>query len=181
VEADFGDQGWQWPLKHIEVTSPYGRRGREFHEGVDLRAKVGTPVYAAGNGVVLYAASRIRGYGRMVVIRHDSGLSTVYAHNSRLLVKQGQKVRQGQLVAYSGNTGHTRGPHLHFEVRNGLSPLNPLDMMPQLAFGDRPELKRVAQQQKQQQQQAGQVAQAPVPKKWWAKLVSEPDAHAGEK
>jgi murein DD-endopeptidase MepM/ murein hydrolase activator NlpD len=121
---------WTWPLRKVHVTSPFGERGREFHEGVDLRAKTGTSVYAAQSGVVLYAASRIRGYGRMVVIKHPSGLSTVYAHNSRLLVHRGQHVRQGQRIAISGATGHAHGPHVHFEVREGTVAIDPMQLMP---------------------------------------------------
>ena len=100
----------RWPLKQVQVTSPYGKRGREFHEGVDLRAKVGTPVYAAHSGQVLYSGDRIRGYGRMIVIRHTTGLATIYAHASRLVVRKGQWVSQGTLIAYTGNTGHSHGP-----------------------------------------------------------------------
>jgi murein DD-endopeptidase MepM/ murein hydrolase activator NlpD len=120
----------RWPLAKIKVTSEFGRRGRDFHEGVDLRARSGTPVLAAQSGVVLYAGGGIRGYGRLVVIRHAHGLATVYAHNSRLLVKRGQKIRQGQRVALSGATGRCRGPHLHFEVRRDVVALNPLELMP---------------------------------------------------
>ena len=119
----------QWPLRSVKITSPFGKRGREFHEGVDLRAESGTPVYAAHAGQVLYAGERIRGYGRMIVIKHTSGIATVYAHNSKLAVKKGQWVRQGALVAYSGNTGHSSGPHLHFEVREGVSAVNPQKFM----------------------------------------------------
>jgi murein DD-endopeptidase MepM/ murein hydrolase activator NlpD len=106
----------RWPLKTVFVTSHFGRRGRRAHEGVDLRAHSGTPVYAAHDGVV-QVSRRVRGYGNLVLIRHPHGLSTVYGHNSRLIVKSGQKVKQGQLIARSGNTGRSRGPHLHFEVR----------------------------------------------------------------
>jgi hypothetical protein len=125
-----------WPLQHVEITSPFGQRGGEFHEGIDLRARQGTPVYAAQEGTVIYAGSKIRGYGRLVVIRHFRQLSTIYAHNSRLLVRVGQFVRQGQKIAISGNTGHSKGPHLHFEVRDGLSALNPLEIMPNFRTAD---------------------------------------------
>ena len=129
----------KWPLSAIEVSSKFGRRGREFHEGIDLRAKIGTAVYAAQEGTVVFSGSKIRGYGRMIVIRHQRELSTVYAHNSRLLVRQGQYVRQGQKIAISGNTGHSFGPHLHFEVRKGLVALNPAEYLPTvLAASDFP-------------------------------------------
>lgn len=121
---------FQWPLKKVQVTSPFGERGKEYHEGIDLRAKAGTPVYSAAAGVVIYAAKRIRGYGRMVVIRHPNGLATVYAHNSRLSVVEGQRVKGGQQIAFTGKTGHARGPHLHFEVRNGSRAMDPQSLLP---------------------------------------------------
>jgi murein DD-endopeptidase MepM/ murein hydrolase activator NlpD len=128
--AEVKGMSLQWPLKEVQVTSTFGKRGREFHEGVDLRAKAGTPVYAAHAGQILYANSRIKGYGNMIVIKHSSGVATIYAHNSKLVVHRGQWVRQGALIAYTGNTGHSTGPHLHFEVRSGISAINPLAVLP---------------------------------------------------
>ena len=131
VSADhFKQVSLHWPLQDVSITSPYGQRGHEFHEGVDLRAKQGTPVYSAHAGQVLYAADRIHGYGRMVVLKHSSGLATIYAHNSKLVVHRGQWISQGTLIAYTGNTGHSTGPHLHFEVRSGVSTVNPLSLLP---------------------------------------------------
>lgn len=124
--------GLRWPLSHVEVTSHFGQRGREFHEGIDLRASMGTPIYAAQSGTVIYADSRIRGYGRMIVIKHREGLATVYAHASRLLVHKGQKVTLGQKIAISGKSGHATGPHLHFEVRSGVIAVNPYQFLPKL-------------------------------------------------
>ncbi len=122
-----------WPLHQVRVTSPFGQRGSEFHEGIDLHAAKGTPVYSAHAGVVLYSGKKIRGYGNMVVIRHSSGIATIYAHNSRNLVRQGQHVHQGQKIAISGNTGHVRGPHLHFEVRDGVAAIDPMTVLPSVA------------------------------------------------
>ncbi len=124
--AEWQDRGqWVSPLKKVRVTSAYGKRGGEFHAGVDLRAPLGTPVYAVKSGLVLYAGSAVRGYGQMIVLRHPHQLNTVYAHNSKVLVKRGQKVLRGQKIAESGSSGRARGPHLHFEVRQGSKPLNP--------------------------------------------------------
>lgn len=120
----------RWPLSSVQVTSPFGQRGASFHEGLDLRAPVGTPILAAQGGTVIYAGSRIRGYGRMVVISHLNGITTIYAHQSRLFVRKGQRVKQGQRIGLSGNTGHSTGPHLHFEVRTGVAALDPLRVMP---------------------------------------------------
>lgn len=119
-----------WPLAQNKVTSEFGKRGREFHEGIDLKASTGTPVLAAQDGTVIYSGVKIRGYGRMVVVRHFKQISTIYAHNSKLLVRVGQYVRQGQKIAISGKSGHVTGPHLHFEVRDGLAALNPLEFLP---------------------------------------------------
>lgn len=120
---------FQWPLKSVKVTSGFGQRGREFHEGVDLRAPMHTPVLAAHSGTVLYAGDGIRGYGKLIVIRHEGLLATLYAHNSRFVVKRGDAVRQGQVIAFSGATGHVSGPHVHFEVREGLTALNPVQFL----------------------------------------------------
>ena len=126
-------RSWSWPVAKPEVTSRFGHRFERNHEGIDLRAAVGTPVYAAHPGEILYAGDRITGYGNMVVVRDPSNqLATVYAHASQILVREGSKVKQGQRIALSGNTGHSSGPHLHFEVRAGSTPLDPLAVMPLL-------------------------------------------------
>jgi murein DD-endopeptidase MepM/ murein hydrolase activator NlpD len=123
---------FQWPLRSTEVTSPFGRRWLSFHEGVDLRAPYGTPVYASRSGVVIYAEEKLRGYGKMVVILHVGKVATLYAHNSELLVHKGQQVKQGEQIAVSGESGNARRPHLHFEIRRGSGPLNPLEFLPEL-------------------------------------------------
>lgn len=123
---------WQWPLKNVEVSSNFGERGRKFHQGSDFRAPVGTPVYAASDGRVIYVGSKVRGYGRMVVIKHTDNIHTVYGHNSKNLVKSGAEVKRGDLIAFSGKTGHVTGPHLHFEIRKGTLSYDPV-----LAINDR--------------------------------------------
>jgi murein DD-endopeptidase MepM/ murein hydrolase activator NlpD len=117
---------WQWPLKDIDVSSHYGHRGRKFHQGADFRAHSGTPVLAANDGAVVYVGSRIRGYGRMVVIKHDDGFYTVYAHHSKNLVKVGKQVKRGEKIALSGRSGRASGPHLHFEIRRGVESIDPV-------------------------------------------------------
>ena len=121
---------WRWPTNSVTVTSSFGPRGSEHHDGIDLRASSGTPVYAAYDGKVIYAGSKISGYGRMIVLRHDGKLSTIYAHNSKLYVKAGSRIRRGQLISLSGNTGHSSGPHVHFEIREGVTAINPLILLP---------------------------------------------------
>ena len=119
-----------WPVRGW-VTSPFGNRispftGKiQFHEGIDIAAQIGTPVVAPADGVVVKAGFE-SGYGNMVELSHGYGLKTVFGHNSRLNVKPGQHVKRGDIIAYSGNTGSSTGPHVHYEVRvNGL-PVNPV-------------------------------------------------------
>jgi lipoprotein NlpD len=125
----------RWPLAttgRIVVGSPFGTREGRPHEGIDLPAPIGTPVYAAGDGRVVYAGNGIHGYGNMIVVKHAGDLLTVYAHNSMLLVAQGQSVRAGDRIALVGQSGRATGPHLHFEVRAGQIPRNPMGFLPTL-------------------------------------------------
>src|SRR5918994_3488779 len=116
--------GFIWPV-HGVLTSGFGWRWGRMHEGIDLAASTGTPVVAAASGTVI-VAGWLGGYGNLVVIDHGNGISTAYGHNTSVAVGFGQSVAQGQLVAYSGNTGHSTGPHVHFEVRINGSPVDPL-------------------------------------------------------
>jgi lipoprotein NlpD len=123
-----GDAPLAWPLKGV-LYGRYGVRGGRRHDGIDIAAPEGTTVAAAGPGTVIYAGEQ-SGYGAIVIVRHDSGLVTLYAHNSRLLVDEGARVRRGEAIARVGQTGRTTGPHLHFEVREGTRPRNPLLYLP---------------------------------------------------
>ena len=116
--------GFIWPV-HGVVTSGYGWRWGRMHEGIDIAVASGTPVVAAASGTVI-VAGWMGGYGNLVVIDHGNGISTAYGHNSSVTVGAGQLVAQGQLIAYSGSTGHSTGPHVHFEVRINGSPVDPL-------------------------------------------------------
>jgi lipoprotein NlpD len=121
----------RWPLVNVprNVGSPFGARDGRAHEGVDLPAPSGTPVVAAADGTVVYAGDGIRGYGNLVVLQHAGDLLTVYAHNSALFVSAGQTVRAGDRVAAVGQTGRATGPHLHFEVRQGQIPRDPMSYL----------------------------------------------------
>jgi len=123
-----GGGRFSWPLANVahNVGSPFGSRDGRAHEGIDLPAPTGTPVIAAADGEVVYAGDGIRGYGNLVVLQHPGDLLTVYAHNSALFVKQGQTVRAGERIAAVGQTGRATGPHLHFEVRQGQVPRDPM-------------------------------------------------------
>lgn len=113
-----------WPAAG-SVTSGFGSRWGRMHEGIDIAVGSGTPVHAAAAGTVIYAGW-MSGYGNIVVIDHGNGLSTAYAHNSSLVVAQGASVGTGFVVALSGSTGHSTGPHVHFEVRVNGTPVDPL-------------------------------------------------------
>ncbi len=116
--------GMMWPSRG-KLTSGFGRRWRRHHTGIDLAGPIGTPIYAARDGRVIFAGWYY-GYGLTVIIDHGSGMTTLYGHASRILVRAGQVVRQGQLIARVGRTGYTTGPHLHFEVRIRGTPVDPL-------------------------------------------------------
>ena len=122
--------GYIWPSKGV-LTSGYGRRWGRMHKGIDIAAPVGTPIFAAAPGVVVYARWNSGGYGNLVDIQHPDGSLTRYAHNNRLLVREGQQVDQGQQISEMGSTGHSTGPHLHFEVHSsGRGAVNPMAFLP---------------------------------------------------
>jgi len=113
-----------WPVQGV-LYGRFGTRQGERHDGIDIAAPEGTTVTAAADGTVLFAGEQ-SGYGAIVILRHPGGLVTLYAHASEVLVRDGQAVRRGQPIARVGQTGKTTGPHLHFEVREGTRPRNPL-------------------------------------------------------
>jgi len=114
------------PLKgSFRYTSGFGMRWGRMHKGTDFAAPHGTPIYATADGVVIHAGWQ-SGYGRMVKIKHEFGIETRYAHNSKLFVKKGQRVSRGQKIAAMGNTGRSTGTHLHYEVRVGGKAVNPM-------------------------------------------------------
>jgi murein DD-endopeptidase MepM/ murein hydrolase activator NlpD len=116
--------GFVWPVSG-PVVSGFGMRWGRMHEGIDISVGEGTPVAASAAGTVIYAGW-LGGYGNLVVVDHGGGISTAYAHNSSYASSVGQSVEQGQVIAYSGNTGNSSGPHVHFEVRLNGSAVDPL-------------------------------------------------------
>ena len=116
--------GFIWPV-HGVVTSVFGWRWGRMHEGIDIAVASGTPVVSAAAGTVIIAGWS-GGYGNLVVVDHGGGLSTAYAHNSSFASSEGQAVSAGEVVSYSGNTGNSSGPHVHFEVRVNGSAVDPL-------------------------------------------------------
>jgi murein DD-endopeptidase MepM/ murein hydrolase activator NlpD len=120
----------RWPLDAYIVSSEYGERWGKIHKGMDMAAEAGEPVYAIAAGEVIYAGDGLRGYGNVVILRHDRNTSSLYAHNSEIKVKQGDQVTQGTLIALLGSTGHSTGPHVHFEIRDGDIAVNPRTVLP---------------------------------------------------
>jgi murein DD-endopeptidase MepM/ murein hydrolase activator NlpD len=123
-----------WPCRRCRTSSGFGYRKdpftgrRAFHSGIDLASGYGARVNASMDGVVTYAGW-MGGYGKLVVIRHKGNYTTRYGHLSSILVRRNRRVRQGQRIGYTGNTGRSTGPHLHFEVRKNGKPLNPIKII----------------------------------------------------
>jgi murein DD-endopeptidase MepM/ murein hydrolase activator NlpD len=119
------EDGFLWPVNG-KVIGGFGTNARgERRDGIDIAARKGAPVLASQDGVVVYAGDAIRGYGRMILIRHDDGYVTTYAHNSALLVEVGEVVQRGQVIARVGDTGDVARAQLHFELRKGRKPIDP--------------------------------------------------------
>lgn len=117
-----------WPVAGV-ISSTYGPRHGRMHEGLDIAAPHGTMVKAARGGKVIYASNKISGYGNMVIGRHSDTFATVYAHLSKIHVKAGQLVQRAAQLGRVGKTGHASGPHLHFEIRNRRTPVDPLQYL----------------------------------------------------
>lgn len=129
-EGDRPFTGYIWPAKGV-FTSGYGKRWGRMHKGIDIAAPVGTPIMAAADGEVISAGWNSGGFGNLVKIRHSDGTVTLYAHNSKIHVRQGQFVKQGQHISNMGSTGFSTGPHLHFEMHpQGQKAVNPIALLP---------------------------------------------------
>jgi murein DD-endopeptidase MepM/ murein hydrolase activator NlpD len=115
--------GFIWPVQGV-ITSPFGMRWGRMHEGIDIAAPIGTAIHAAASGIVIYAGW-MGGYGNLVVIDHGNGLATAYGHQSAIYATPGH-VEQGQVIGAVGSTGHSTGPHCHFEVRVNGVPVDPM-------------------------------------------------------
>ena len=119
-----------WPVQG-KISSYYGwrehpiRHERDYHKGIDIAVSIGSPVYAAEEGIVIYSGWS-QGYGRLVIIQHRNNKKTYYAHNLRLLVNKGDRIKQGKIIALSGSSGVSTGPHVHFEIRDNNKTIDPL-------------------------------------------------------
>jgi murein DD-endopeptidase MepM/ murein hydrolase activator NlpD len=128
------EQNFIWPISGT-INSRFGPRGSSFHDGIDIAAPAGTPIHAVEEGEVIYS-DQLRGYGNMVIVRHADGFLSVYAHNEKNLVREGQQVSRGEIIARVGSTGRVTGPHLHFEIRRRNKAEDPLHYMPRLCCAD---------------------------------------------
>ena len=126
IKPDEGrSRGFMWPVRG-KVISKYGTKSRGLrNDGINIRAKRGSPVFAAESGVVAYAGNELRGFGNLLLIKHEGGWITAYAHNEKLLVKRGETLQRGQKIATVGSSGNVSTPQLHFEIRLGRSAKNP--------------------------------------------------------
>ncbi len=123
---NYKDSGkFRWPVPSSKrISSYFGPRHGRHHDGVDIAAKRGSSILASASGKVKFVG-RMRGYGNVIVLTHPGSYHTVYAHNSRNLVRKGQSVSQGEVIGKVGSTGRSSGPHLHFEIRKNNRVANP--------------------------------------------------------
>jgi murein DD-endopeptidase MepM/ murein hydrolase activator NlpD len=116
---------FRWPVRG-RVIAAFGPKPSGLqNDGINLAVPEGTPIKAAEDGVVAYAGNELKGYGNLVLVRHANGFVTAYANASDILVKRGEAVKRGQVIAHSGQTGNVTSPQLHFEIRKGATPVDP--------------------------------------------------------
>jgi murein DD-endopeptidase MepM/ murein hydrolase activator NlpD len=121
---------FRWPVRGRIITGFGPKTNGQQNDGIDLAVPEGTAVRAAEDGVVAYAGNELKGYGNLILVRHNNGFVTAYAHASELMVKRGDQIRRGQVIARSGQTGNVSSPQLHFEIRKGSAPVDPLQYLP---------------------------------------------------
>jgi murein DD-endopeptidase MepM/ murein hydrolase activator NlpD len=122
----------RWPTSGKIIAGFGGRPDGTHNDGINLQVPLGTEVHAAESGVVAYAGSELKGYGNLVLLRHDNGWVTAYAHNDELLVKRGDKIKRGEVIAKAGKTGSVDQPQVHFELRQGSRPVDPMPYLEKL-------------------------------------------------
>ena len=120
---------FRWPVRGKVIASYGAKTNGKSNDGINLAVPEGTPVKAAEDGVVAYAGNELKGYGNLVLVRHANGYVTAYAHASELLVKRGDTIKRGQVIAKSGQSGEVASPQLHFEIRKGSAPVDPLQFL----------------------------------------------------
>jgi murein DD-endopeptidase MepM/ murein hydrolase activator NlpD len=120
---------FRWPANGRVIAGFGPSTNGQQNDGINIAVPENTPVKAAEDGVVAYAGSELKGYGNLVLVRHPNGYVTAYAHAKELLVKRGDQVKRGQVIARSGQTGNVNAPQLHFEIRKGAAPLDPIKFL----------------------------------------------------
>jgi murein DD-endopeptidase MepM/ murein hydrolase activator NlpD len=125
-----GNVAFRWPVRGRVITGFGAKNNGQQNDGINLAVPEGTAIRAAEDGVVAYAGNELKGYGNLVLIRHANGYVTAYAHASEIAVKRNDQVRRGQIIGRSGQTGSVNSPQLHFEIRKGSSPVDPMQFLP---------------------------------------------------
>jgi murein DD-endopeptidase MepM/ murein hydrolase activator NlpD len=120
---------FRWPARGKVITAYGAKSNGKSNDGINLAVPEGTPIKAADDGVVAYSGNELKGYGNLVLVRHANGYVTAYAHASELMVKRGDTIKRGQVIAKSGQSGEVQSPQLHFEIRKGSSPVDPLQFL----------------------------------------------------
>ena len=120
---------FRWPVRGRVITSYGAKTNGKSNDGINVAVPEGTPVKAAEDGVVAYSGNELKGYGNLILVRHSNGYVTAYAHASELMVKRGETIKRGQIIAKSGQSGEVGSPQLHFEIRKGSSPVDPLSFL----------------------------------------------------
>ena len=120
---------WLWPLEG-SIISTFSNRGQRRNSGIDIAAQMGDPVRATADGIVAYADNALASYGKLILLRHGGSFMSAYAHNDKILVKRGDMISAGEVIAHAGKSGRATSPRLHFELRKHVTPLNPMRYLP---------------------------------------------------
>jgi murein DD-endopeptidase MepM/ murein hydrolase activator NlpD len=129
AEAAGGMPTFRWPVRGRVIAGFGPKTNGQQNDGINLAVPEGTVVKAAEDGVVAYAGNELKGYGNLVLVRHANGYVTAYAHASEIMVKRGEQIKRGQTIAKSGQTGNVGSPQLHFEIRKGATPVDPMQFL----------------------------------------------------
>ena len=124
-----GAGSFVWPVSGRVISNFGSTLAGERNDGINIATPLGTPIRASASGSISYAGNELKGYGNLVLIRHDNGYVTAYAHADRLIVERGDSVLKGQVIGYAGQTGDVETPQLHFEIRRGVTPVNPQQLL----------------------------------------------------
>jgi murein DD-endopeptidase MepM/ murein hydrolase activator NlpD len=129
IPVSYGGGHFAWPLSGPVISSFGSGLNGERNDGINIAAKMGEPIHAAASGTVSYAGNELKGYGNLIIIRHDDGYVTTYAHAQSISVNRGDRVEKGQVIGLAGATGDVEKPQLHFEIRRGVEPVDPRPLL----------------------------------------------------